>query len=131
MNTNNVNTQGGRTCNSFGKWLINRKLRKLKLDDAQKEKVDALFAIARSARKDHAVVKSEIQDRFTTMMADQGYDREKTVELIRSAADQHADRATDIADAFADLYQTLEPWQQQKVLAMWQKRRHCRSRRCH
>ena len=131
MNTNNVNTHSGRTCNSFGKWLINRKLRKLKLDDAQKEKVDALFTIASSARKDHAATKSEVQDRFTTMMTEQGYDREKAVELIRSTADQHADRATDLADAFADLYETLEPWQQQKVLEMWQKRRHCRSHRCH
>ena len=131
MNTNNVNTDGGRTCNSIGKWLINRKLRKLKLDDTQKEKVDALFDIASSARKDHAIVKSEVQEDFTTMMADEGYDREKAVELIRSAADQHADRATELADAFADLYETLEPWQQQKVLAMWQKRRQCRSHRCH
>ena len=131
MNTNNINTHSGRKCNPIGKWLINRKLRKLKLDDAQKEKVDALFAIARSARKDHAVVKNEVQERLTTMMAEEGYDREKTAELIRNAADQHADLATDITDAFADLYQTLEPWQQQKVLAMWQKRRHCRSHRCH
>jgi len=131
MNMNNVNTDNGKACNSIGKWLINRKLRKLKLDDAQKEKVDALFTIANSARKDHAVAKNEVQDRFTTMMTEQGYDREKALELIRSAADQHADRATDIADAFADLYETLEPWQQQKVLEMWQKRRHCRSHRCH
>ena len=131
MSTNNVNTDGGRTCHSIGKWLINRKLKKLKLDDAQKEKVDALFEIARSARKDHADVKNEVQHGLTTMMADQGYDREKAVELIRSAADQHADRATDIADAFADMYETLEPWQQQKVLAMWQKRGRCRSHRCH
>lgn len=131
MNTNKDNTHSGRTCNSFGKWLINRKLRKLKLDDAQKEKVDTLFTIASSARKDHAVTKSEVQDRFTTMMTEQGYDREKAVELIHSAADQHADRATDLADAFAELYETLEPWQQQKVLEMWQKRRHCRSHRCH
>ena len=131
MSTNNVNTDGGRTCNSIGKWLINRKLKKLKLDEAKKEKVDSLFDIASSARRDHAIAKNEVQEGFTAMMAEQGYDREKAVELIRSAADQHAERATDFADAFADLYETLEPWQQQKVLAMWQKRRHCRSHRCH
>ena len=131
MSTNNVNTDGGRTCNSIGKWLINRKLKKLKLDEAQKEKVDSLFDIASSARRDHAIAKNEVQEGFTAMMAEQGYDREKAVELIRSAADQHAERATDVADAFADLYETLEPWQKQKVLAMWQKRMHCRSHRCH
>jgi len=131
MNTNNVITDGGRTCNSIGKWLINRKLRKLKLDEAQKEKVDALFDIASSARRDHVIAKNEVEEGFTTMMAEQGYDREKAVELIRTAADQHAVRATDLADAFANLYETLEPWQQQKVLAMWQKRRHCRPHRCH
>ena len=131
MNTNNINTDSGKTCNSIGKWLINRKLKKLKLDEAQKEKVDSLFDIASSARRDHAIAKNEVQEGFTAMMAEQGYDREKAVELIRSAADQHADRATELADAFADLYETLEPWQQQKVLAMWQKRRHCCSHRCH
>lgn len=125
------NIHSGRACNPIGKWLINRKLRKLKLDASQKEMVDTLFAIASSARKDHAIARSKVQERFTTMMAEEGYDREKAAELIRTAADQHADRATDIADAFGDLYETLEPWQQQQVLAMWQKRRHCRSHRCH
>ena len=131
MSTNNVNTDGGKTCNSIGKWLINRKLKKLKLDEAQKGKVDTFFDIASSARRDHAIAKNEVQEGLTAMMAEQGYDREKAVELIRSAADQHTERATDLADAFADLYETLEPWQQRKVLAMWQKRRHCRSHRCH
>jgi Spy/CpxP family protein refolding chaperone len=131
MNMNSFNTHSDSACNPIGKWLINRKLRKLKLDASQKEKLDALFAIASSARKDHAIVKSEAQERFTTMMTDEGYDVEKAAELIRTAADQHADGATDIAEAFADLYQALEPWQQQQVLAMWQKRGHCRSRRCH
>jgi Spy/CpxP family protein refolding chaperone len=131
MNMNNLNTHSGKACHPIGKWLINRKLRKLKLDATQKEKVDALFAIASSARKDQAIEKSEVQEHFTTMMAEDGYDREKTAELIRNVADLHADRATDIANAFADLYEGLEPWQQQQVLAMWQKRRHCRSHRCH
>lgn len=131
MSTNKVNTDGGRTCNSIGKWLINRKLKKLKLDEAQKEKLDTLFDLASLARRDHVIAKNEVEEGFTSMMAEQGYDREKAMELIRSAADQHAVRATDLADAFADLYETLEPWQQQKVLAMWQKRRYCRSHLCH
>ena len=131
MDTNNVNTHSGGPNNPIGKWLIKRKLRRLKLDAAQEEKVDTLFAIASSAHKDHVIVKSEVQDRFTEMMVENGYDREKAVEIMHSAADQYADRAIDITDVFADLYKTLAPWQQQQVLAMWKKRRHCRSHRCY
>jgi len=131
MNMNSFNSHCGRARNSIGKWLIDRKLRKLKLDDTQKEKLDALFATAGSAIKNHKIVKSEVQDRFTAMMAEGGLDRDKAAELIRTAADQHVDHATEIAEAFGDLYETLEPWQQQQVQAMWQKRRHCLSHRCH
>ena len=131
MNMNNFSTHGGRACNPIGKWLLNRKLRKLRLDAMQKEKVDALFAIASAAHGDLAIVKSELEERFTMMMAEDGYDRERAAELIRSVAEQHAERATGIANAFADLYEALEPWQQQQVLAMWRKRGHCRSQRCH
>ena len=131
MNMNSFNSHCGTKRNSIAKWLINRRLRKLKLDDKQKEKLDALFATTGSAIKDHRIVKNEVQEHFTAMMAEDGFDRDKAAELIRAAADQHVDRATEIAEAFGDLYETLEPWQQQKVLAMWQKRRHCLSHRCH
>ena len=39
--------------------------------------------------------------------------------------------ATEIADAFGDLYETLDATQREQVLAMWQKRRLYCSHRCH
>ncbi len=131
MNMNSFNSHCGKKRNSIAKWLINRKLRKLKLDDQQKEKLDTLFATAGSAIKNHKIVKNEVQERFAEMMVADGFDHDKATELIRTAADQHVDHATEIAEAFGDLYAILEPWQQQKVLAMWQKRRRCASHRCH
>jgi|GEM_PF-1558545 len=131
MNMNSINSHCGKKRNSIAKWLIHRRLRKLKLDEQQKEKLDALFATAGSAIKNHKIVKNGVQESFTAMMAEGELDRDKAAELIRTAADQHVDHATEIAEAFGDLYETLEPWQQQQVQAMWQKRRHCLSHRYH
>ena len=128
---NSIHPHYGRKQNPIAKWLINRKLRKLKLDDVQKEKLDALFDVASSAYKDHKIEKNEVQEQMTTMLAADGFDRDRTAELIRASADRHADHATEIADAFGDLYETLDPSQQEQVLAMLQKRRHCYSHRCH
>ena len=131
MNTNNINTHSGRKCNPIGKWLINRKLRKLKLDDTQKEQLETVLEIASSARNDRRFFKTEMQDHLPEMMTEEGFDRDRAVELITTATARQADRAAEIVQAFADLYETLEPWQQQQALAMMQKRRHCRSHRCH
>ncbi|MGB5766640.1 MAG: hypothetical protein WBM38_07895, partial [Arenicellales bacterium] len=59
---NSIHTHYGRKQNPIAKWLINRKLRKLKLDDVQKEKLDALFDVASSAYKDHKIEKNEVQE---------------------------------------------------------------------
>jgi len=126
-----IHTHYSRKQNPIAKWLINRKLRKLKLDDVQKEKLDALFDVTSSAYKDHKIEKNEVQEQMTTMLAAEGFDRDRTAELIRASADRHADHATEIAGAFGDLYEALDPSQQEQVLAMLQKRVHSCSHRCH
>ena len=131
MNINSYNSHFGKACTPVGKWLINRKLRKLKLNDAQKEQLDTVLEIASSAHQEHQLFNTELQQRFTTMMTEDRYDRKKAEELIRKATNQHAEHAAEVAGAFADLYEILAPGQQQQVLAMWQKSRRCRSHRCH
>ena len=131
MNTNNHDQHYCRARNPIGKWLINRKLRKLKLDDAQKDQLESVFELASSARKDRHMFKNEIQHRLSEMMTAEGFDRDRAVELIRTTSTQQADRAAEVVQAFGDLYETLNPWQQQQALDMMQKHRRCRSHRCH
>lgn len=131
MNTSNLNARCCSIRSPIRKWLIGRKLRKLKLDDSQIAKLDSLFASASSASKNHDNAKYGVQKSISVMLAEEGFNRKKAVELIHTAAEQHVEHATEIVEAFGEFYQGLEPWQQKQVQAMWQKRRHCTSRRCH
>ena len=42
---NTTQSQCGRTRSRIGKWLINRKLRKLQLDAAQEQQLETVFAL--------------------------------------------------------------------------------------
>ena len=91
MNTNKHDPHYCRARNPIGRWLINRKLRKLKLGDAQQEQLETVFELASSARNDRQMFNKEIQDRLSEMMTEDGFDRDRAVELIRRAAARHAD----------------------------------------
>jgi Spy/CpxP family protein refolding chaperone len=131
MNTGNLNSHCCSKRSPIRKWLIGRRLRKLKLDNSQIEKLDELFANARSASNGHVIANSELQQHISAIMAEDGFNREKAVELVRTIADQYAERATEIVEAFGEFYQGLEPWQREQIRGMWQKRRHCAARCCH
>ena len=131
MNTTDSNTHCCRKRRPLRQWLIGRKLRKMKLDDDQAEKLDALFASARTADKESGIGKNELRAYIGEMITDQAFDPERAAERINSAAQQHAERMSNIAVAFGEFYQGLEPWQQQQLQALWHKRRHCVSRCCH
>lgn len=130
----NTNKQNARSCGQYSplrKWLIGRKLRKLKLDDSQIEKLDALFANARPVRNNHPIANDRVQEYIIEIMAEKAFNREKAAELIRTASDQDANRAIATVEAYGEFYLGLESWQQEQVQRMWKKRRHCASRCCH
>lgn len=131
MNTTHLRS---RYCSEHGlirKWLIGRKLRKLKLDNSQIDKLDELFAGLRSTTEACFVANIELQQHITELLTEDGFNHDKAANLIHSVADQHTERATEIAVRFGEFYQGLESWQQQQLRAMWQKRRRCASRCCH
>ena len=130
MNTTDSNTRCCRKRSPLRQWLIGRRLRKMKLDDGQVEKLDELFASARTADKESGIGKNELRACISAMITDQAFDREKAAEHINSAVQKRAERMTDIAVAFGEFYQGLEPWQQQQLQALWRKRGHCGSRCC-
>ena len=131
MNTTQLRSRYCSERGSIRKWLIGRKLRKLKLDNSQIDKLDELFAGLRSATEASFVANIELQQHITELLTEDGFDHDKATNLIHSVADQYTERATEIALRFGEFYQELEPWQQQQVRAMWQKHRCCASRCCH
>ena len=122
---NTTHTRCGRTRSRFGKWLIYRKLRKLELNESQQQQLDTVFDIADSAYQDRRMSRHAVQQHISDVMTAEGFDRDKAIDLIRSASEQQAARAEEVVQAFGDLYDTLSPEQQEQALAMWEKRRHC------
>jgi Spy/CpxP family protein refolding chaperone len=123
-----INDSHRKRCSPLHRWLIERRLRKLKLDNNQAEKLDILYTCTTSVdNKPHSV----IQECITAMMADDSFNREQVQDLIRTATDQQAERATAMVAAFGEFYEQLEPWQQQQLRDMRHKRRYCWSRHCH
>jgi Spy/CpxP family protein refolding chaperone len=122
---NTTHTRCGRTRSRFGKWLINHKLRKLQLDDRQKQQLDTVFNIAHSAHRDKRMTRCAMQQRISDVMTEQGFDRDRAIDLIRTTSEQEAERAEEVVQAFGYLYDTLTPQQQEQALAMWEKRHRC------
>ena len=131
MNTGTTNTRCCNRPNPIRKWLIGRKLRKLKLRDNQLEQLDALIASTRSTGWACGYDSSKVQRSLIALMTEQDFDHDKAAALIRTAADQQVERATQIAAAFGEFYQGLEAWQQAQLQNVLRKRSRCQSRCCH
>ena len=116
-----------RCCSKRGplrQWLIGRKLRRLKLDDTQREQLDGLFATASKLKQGKMTVQEELRDRISQMMVDPAFDRGSTAEWIQATAQRYAESTTQLVTAFGEFYRQLEPWQQQQLRSMWEKRCH-------
>jgi len=113
------------------RWLIRRRLRKLKLDHNQLEKVDDLIARAGSEGQHRSCFNRALQQHIRDVLTDDGFDRDRAFELIRSAAAQQIERQTELVAAYGEFYQGLDPQQQRQLKAMWKQHRRCRSRCCH
>ena len=96
---NTTQTRCGRTRCRFGKWLINHKLRKLQLDDRQKQQLDTVFNIAHSAHRDKRMTRCAMQQRISDVMTEQGFDRDRAIDLIRTTSEQEAERAEEVVQA--------------------------------
>ena len=131
MNMTDSKMHGFRGCSAMRKWLIGRKLRKLNLDHNQVEKLEELLDNARPASQGHHKMKIELQECISAILADDDFTQDKAAVLIRTAADQHVERAVEIVAAFGEFYQGLEPEQQLQLQSMWQKRRNRASPCCH
>lgn len=128
MNTRNMNKCRRDRGHPIRKWLIGRRLRKLGLDDRQKEQLDALFADACKAGGTPGYGRGEL---LRTMMTEQGFDQGRAEALIRETADRHVRYATETVASFGDFYQGLQPWQQAEIRNLQHRRRRCRTRCCH
>jgi len=80
MNMSNLNSRCCNQCSPIRKWLIERKLRKLKLDDNQREKLDTLIDSASLANKDHINAKNEVQESITAMITEDGFNLDSAVD---------------------------------------------------
>ena len=122
---NTTHTRCGRTRSRVGKWLINRKLRKLELNEVQKQQLDTVFDIAHSAYEDKRSSRHAMHQQISEVTTAQGFDRDRAIDLIHTAREQEAARTEEVVQAFGDLYDTLSPQQQEQALSMWEKRGRC------
>ena len=122
---NTTHTRCGRTRSRFGKWLINRKLHKLELNDAQKQQLDTVFDIAHSAYEDKRSSRHAMHQQISEVMTAQGFDRDRAIDLIRTTREQEVSKAEEVVLACGDLYDTLSPQQQEQAQAMWEQRGRC------
>lgn len=101
---------------------LDKATRELQLDDAQKQRLEALFDRLREQQLALAPPGSAPRDTLSQIVAGERFDRERALALLGEKTDAVRAKGPEVIAAAADFYDALRPEQQARLRELMQRR---------
>jgi Spy/CpxP family protein refolding chaperone len=105
--------------------MTRRTGRRLRLDPQQQDKLTSLHSEIQLARSEIRQQRQSTRSDVKVLLTADTLDQQEALRLLRFSRDEMEDKLPELIASFAELFNSLNPQQHQRMQKMWQKSHRC------